>query len=265
MLRHYDAIGLIPPAQVDQDTGYRRYDATQLMLLNQVVTLRDLGFSLQEIALAVSSPQDIEVLRRLFLDRRAALERQATIDAQRLRRIQARLHILEGETPMPQHQIELKPLPPLRLAELTAEVPELDQAHIGPAIAPLYDRLIETLTQAGITPVGPSVAYYTSLDDGRSASSSEIRVHAGFPVLPSVTSSDDWAVVELGPEGSAASMIHHGAMATIGDSWATLRDWVTNHPDLRPRGVPREVYLATMPAHDQSGWVTELQWPVDRI
>ena len=34
MLRHYDAIGLLQPAYVDQMTGYRSYEAQQLAPLN---------------------------------------------------------------------------------------------------------------------------------------------------------------------------------------------------------------------------------------
>ena len=34
-LRHYDEIGLLPPAKVDPDTGYRGYSAAQLRALNR--------------------------------------------------------------------------------------------------------------------------------------------------------------------------------------------------------------------------------------
>ena len=43
MLRHYDAIGLLPPAHVDPHTGYRYYTASQLKVLNRVIALKDLG------------------------------------------------------------------------------------------------------------------------------------------------------------------------------------------------------------------------------
>ena len=39
MLRHYDAIGLLQPAHVDQVTGYRSYEARQLSRLNRIVAL----------------------------------------------------------------------------------------------------------------------------------------------------------------------------------------------------------------------------------
>src|SRR5579863_10034642 len=41
-LRHYDEIGLLPPAKVDPAIGYRGYSAEQLRLLNRIVALKEL-------------------------------------------------------------------------------------------------------------------------------------------------------------------------------------------------------------------------------
>ena len=41
MLRHYDAIGLLRPAQVDPPSGYRLYRAAQLSRLNRIIALKD--------------------------------------------------------------------------------------------------------------------------------------------------------------------------------------------------------------------------------
>src|SRR5579859_4323603 len=47
-LRHYDEIGLLPPATVDPDTGYRGYTARQLTQLNRILALKELGLSLTQ-------------------------------------------------------------------------------------------------------------------------------------------------------------------------------------------------------------------------
>ena len=49
MLRHYDELGLFKPERVDPSTGYRAYEFAQLASLHRLVTLRDLGLSLQQI------------------------------------------------------------------------------------------------------------------------------------------------------------------------------------------------------------------------
>lgn len=47
MLRHYDEIGLLRPARVDQSIEYRYDRAVQLSQLNRIIGLKDLGFFLQ--------------------------------------------------------------------------------------------------------------------------------------------------------------------------------------------------------------------------
>lgn len=49
MLRHYDAMGLLTPDHVDPFTGYRSYSPERLHVLNRLVALKDLGFSLHEV------------------------------------------------------------------------------------------------------------------------------------------------------------------------------------------------------------------------
>jgi len=48
-LHHYDGMGLLVPACVDEETGYRYYITDQLLRLNQIMALRQMGFSIPEI------------------------------------------------------------------------------------------------------------------------------------------------------------------------------------------------------------------------
>jgi DNA-binding transcriptional MerR regulator len=48
-LRHYHRIGLLEPAEIDPDTGYRRYAVEQLPIAQVIRRFRDLGMPLEEI------------------------------------------------------------------------------------------------------------------------------------------------------------------------------------------------------------------------
>lgn len=48
-LHYYDTIGLLKPAEIDANNGYRFYDETSLEKLKQILYYRDLNFSLKEI------------------------------------------------------------------------------------------------------------------------------------------------------------------------------------------------------------------------
>lgn len=65
-LRHYDAIGLLPPAWTDHG-GRRHYDEEQLLRLQQILLLRDLGLSLSSIAEVLNAQSEqstVVVLRK---------------------------------------------------------------------------------------------------------------------------------------------------------------------------------------------------------
>jgi len=49
MLRHYEKCGLLYPAEINRINGYRFYSMKQIPLLNKIVKLRDMGFSIDEI------------------------------------------------------------------------------------------------------------------------------------------------------------------------------------------------------------------------
>lgn len=57
MIRHYEALGLIPPA-ARSDAGYRRYAGNDVHRLAFIARARDLGFSIAEISRLVGLWQD---------------------------------------------------------------------------------------------------------------------------------------------------------------------------------------------------------------
>src|SRR4051794_35948052 len=61
-LRHYDAVGLLTPAWVGAD-GRRHYGRAELLRLQRILLLRELGVGLPAIAEALASDGD-GVLRR---------------------------------------------------------------------------------------------------------------------------------------------------------------------------------------------------------
>jgi DNA-binding transcriptional MerR regulator len=95
-LRHYDAIGLLPPAYV-QPSGQRFYETAELLRLQQILLLRELGVGLADIAAAIGSgPGTLAALRRhhhRLLAEQARIARLAVTVARTITE-------LEGNDPM---------------------------------------------------------------------------------------------------------------------------------------------------------------------
>jgi DNA-binding transcriptional MerR regulator len=55
-LHYYDEIGLLKPASIDSGTGYRYYDESSLLRMQEILFYRELDFSLKSIGEILSSP-----------------------------------------------------------------------------------------------------------------------------------------------------------------------------------------------------------------
>ncbi|MFY1636891.1 MerR family transcriptional regulator [Solwaraspora sp. WMMB335] len=73
-LRHYDKLGLLPPAAADPLTGYRWYGVAELLRLERIRGLRGRGLSLRMIAELIDAPD--EQVRQAVRDAAAVLRRQ---------------------------------------------------------------------------------------------------------------------------------------------------------------------------------------------
>ncbi len=74
-LRYYDEIGLLKPAYVDEESGYRYYQLSQSARLDLIQFLKSLNFSLDEIALLLDNPENDELLDYVLLKKAADLDR----------------------------------------------------------------------------------------------------------------------------------------------------------------------------------------------
>ncbi|MET7819604.1 MerR family transcriptional regulator [Micromonospora zamorensis] len=259
MLRHYDSIGLLRPASVDPHTGYRFYRADQLRRLNRVIALKELGLTLEQVRAIVDDAVDVAELRGMLRLRRSQLAEQLAADSARLTAVEARLRLIESEGRMTTQEVVLKEIVPVRVAELTAVAPSYQGEDIGPVIQPLYPELFRRLAEAGITPAGPSIAWYEPApgDDGDA-----VVVHAGVTVGVGAEAASDVAVVDLPAVRTAATIIHHGAIDDVEESMQVLARWIEDN-GYRTDGFAREVYLDYCPDAPEKG-VTELQLAVYR-
>jgi DNA-binding transcriptional MerR regulator len=261
MLRHYDAIGLLRPAHVDPHSGYRFYTAEQLLRLNRILALKDLGFSLQQVQLMIEEKLDPGELRGMLRLRRAELAVQVERDTARLALVDARLRMIETEGHMNTGDIVLKQVPALRVAELSATALGYDHpSSITENLSPLYPRLMELLERAGIAMTGSPLAYYRPAPTG--PEDETITVHAAFPIGDAEVGASAGFEVAVLPPIEAAAAVHRGPMSEAFRTGGRIAAWIEDN-GFRPvpPGYAREVYLHCPPG-DLAEWLTEMQVPL---
>jgi len=99
-LRHYDEIGLLPPGRI-AGNGYRHYEEDDLLRLQQILVLRELGLGLSEIASVLDRQADeVEALRAHRTRLLAERDRLATL-AETVERTIAELEERKDSSDMP--------------------------------------------------------------------------------------------------------------------------------------------------------------------
>lgn len=119
-LRHYDEIGLLAPAFIEQVTGYRYYTSEQLPILHQILALREMGFTLEEIKQVQGGVPEQELLQK------KRLEIMKKIAAETLRLAQVESYLAKNDASAGEYHVILKELPQVIVASMRTIIPGYD-------------------------------------------------------------------------------------------------------------------------------------------
>jgi DNA-binding transcriptional MerR regulator/effector-binding domain-containing protein len=251
VLRNYDRLGLLVPARVDPDTGYRWYGVIQFPRAGLIRRLRELEVPLPEIAeiLAADTPERA----------RAAIERhreRVTARAARLERIAGELGAVLAE---PEHvpgwlQVyeRWRDAQPIACARVRTPL-----SGLAEALGPGYARLFAGLAEQGIAPTGPAGTRYLSDDLDAAELDVELFVPVARPPRPTAT-------ITAGqlPGCLLAATVHQGGYDDVETAYRSLGRWIAEH-DRALVGPAEEHYLTPpAPGVPTAALRTEIAWPV---
>lgn len=81
-LHHYDKQGILPPQNVDQLTGYRKYGSSQFETMNQIRFYRNLGISLANIKRIIADEATDAMVHQVLSSKKRSLLSQVSKDLQ---------------------------------------------------------------------------------------------------------------------------------------------------------------------------------------
>ena len=135
-LRHYDEIGLLPPARVGAN-GYRWYEREQLLRLQEILLMRQVDMDLPTIARVLAGEHDrLAALR----DHRERLLAQRDRLDRLVHTVARTIADLEGEDTMPDEELfDGFQLSPAALDELEAKSPQSSKPYFDELRANMAD------------------------------------------------------------------------------------------------------------------------------
>jgi DNA-binding transcriptional MerR regulator/effector-binding domain-containing protein len=257
-LRHYDEIGLLPPAKVDPATGYRGYSAEQLRLLNRIVALKDLGLSLAQARQLVDGIT-LEELQGMLMLRRAQLEQELEAHRNQLLGVEARLRYIAREGAMPADDIVVKKIPAMGVVAIAAPAPAFGPENIVPVV----NQSRAQFDQLGICDLvkeaGPLMIFYEH------DNYTDVTVFLALPVAEQPAELPPPAQYLVLPEIEAAVAVRNGPAASIFPMvYHDLARWAEDH-GYEAHGPGREIWVNEIDdIADVDQQVFEIQLPFTR-
>ena len=243
-LRHYHNIGLLEPADVNPDTGHRRYTTDQIPVAQVIKRFRSLDMPLEEIHAVIATP-DLATRNRLIAEHLRYLETN-------LARTQAAVASLRDilEPPIDATPVAIEhrqvPATPAAAVSDTIDVRDATNWYHG-ALGEIH----ALLGVQRITATGPGGAIYST--DLFSHERGEATVFV--PCDESVRATGRVAPLVVPPVELAVT-VHFGGHANLDRAYGSLATYVAEHT-LSVDGPIREYYLRS--AHEtenESEWRT---------
>jgi DNA-binding transcriptional MerR regulator len=249
-LRHYHEVGLLEPAEIDRDSGYRRYDVLQIPVAQVIRRFRDLGMPVDEVKAVLDAP-DVDTRNRVIV---AHLERMEERLAQTQATVASLRTVLEAPpVPLPVEFRSVDTTPALVIRQ-TVTAQELETWWFE-----AFRDLRKAIEESGVVRAGPDGCLYPNemfeFEEGEMVAYVPV---SGLPDSPGRASYEVLPAVEL------AVTMHEGSFGDLDRTYGSLGTFVAERA-VGVEGPIREHYLVgPFDSGSEPEWRTEVCWPVFR-
>lgn len=256
MLRYYDDMGLLRPAEVDAASGYRFYSVGQIGTLRRILFLRELGLSVAETARVLPNWRD-DLLRERLLEQEAAVRASILAEEQKLRKITQAIEDI-GRARVDVHSgVTLKALPAYPVLSLRRVIPSYH--HEG-----MLWKELAAIAEKRRWPVSmdnETFALYHDPDYRERDVDVEICMVCDFTASDSEGAA--FRLTEAVP--LAACTMITGSFENIAPAYLALAEWLALHSEYDMLAPSRQiVHRGQWNEPDPAQYLTEIQVPVTR-
>lgn len=247
-LRHYHEAGLLEPAVVDPQTGYRRYTPEQIPVAQIIRRFRDLDMPLAEIGAMLAAP-DLPTRNGLI--------------AAHLKRLEAELAKTRGAVASLRSLLE-RPDSPERIGRRRAD--QVNAAAISEVVV-VRDAWAWLVGAIGELRAALAAQRKTVAGTAGGIFSEAIFLHGRGEAIVFLPCQGTVRAVgrvapRVIPKVELATIVHEGSHADIDLAYGSLATYVTRHA-LAVEGDLREYYLVgPQDTSEESAWRTEIGWPI---
>lgn len=263
-LYHYEDLGILVPASVDLLTGYRSYDAMQLVTVNKIMALKDAGFSLEEIAGLLHADLRDPLLIEKLEEKARLLEDNLAVEYERLGRLHTNIFLIKNGGIPQMNDITIKKVEPILVASIRKTVAKTSFDESLGAMWPQVNRCID---EKGIKRTIPCMMLYHSgwwdLPDLKIPFDEQVlETEVAEPITKAFQGTDEVRVSQLPRVEKMASIVHKGPFSSIPKTFDMLFDWMKSNHYVSD-GPIREIYhKGDWVTGNPDEYITEIQIPI---
>lgn len=251
-LRYYDELDILKPELINPETGYRMYSTLQLAKVSEIVRLKEMGFSLDEIRFILKNPLPPEKLTGLLEAKKRDIADEISREEMKILRIKEYIRNIKEEKFMSECLIK--------------ELPEVIVASMRKVIKK-YDDLFEIVPPMGKImgehgAVCREPAYCFNIYHDEEYKEENIDVEVCEAVTKKLESKDGITYKKIDGVKTAACIYHKGPYSLLGNSYSVLLKWI-DESGYKIIGQPRESFIdGCWNKESDADWLTEIQIPV---
>ena len=251
MLRHYDDIGLLKPAEIDHFTGYRYYREDQLFVISRITALKDMGFALVDIVRILEVYDDKNELDTFLTTRQKELEAQAKETEYKMMLLETARNRLRKEKNM-SFDVTVKTIPERYAATVHTIIPRYEDEGVA------WNMMNEC--RQPLVPADPCYAAAEFLDNEYKEENVEIIV--SMSVKGKYQDTEHVKFKTLSPV-KVSSCIVKGCYHQMGEAYATVVSWIKDN-GYKINGPMFNIYhVGPVQTQNPDEFVTEACFPVE--
>ena len=248
-LRFYEEQGLLEPAFIHPETGYRYYVLSQMAVIHQITALKMAGFTLEEIA-GINSGADEEAV---LMKKKSELLAKISELTRQIAMVDGYLSKMKKGLSAP---VLIKTIPETTVAAMKTRIESYDC---------LFDRMPEMgalMEEAGCVCAIPEYCFTNYLEPGYK---DEVIL---VEICESVTAPKeerDGLYFRTLPQIQAACIFHRGSYGTFSESYEVVLKYIEEN-GYELAGPIRESYIDGIWNKDEeSQWLSEIQVLIQKM
>lgn len=220
MLRHYNDVGLLIPAHIDNETNYRFYDESQLPVANKIQALRSMGLGIPAVKEILKEYDDVASLVKYLNIQVMQKQEELRNIENHLSQLKTTIKRLEKTDDLVQCSIVVKEIPEHNVASMR------DIIFARMQEGELWNALYRELTALNIKKAKPAFYYGIFHNEGYVENNLDVEVQ--IEVVGNYADTEHIKFKTI-PTTLAATITYQGAYELLPEMWETLAGWAKDN------------------------------------